>query len=143
MSVGISQVEFLRILVTVSTVIIFYLPLSIIGFTKGLSRPRHPYSWDNIYGPQWSTIVKILEPPGLWGPRIGPLLAIQLFCLMGITKTARQLFELCIEWICDHSHPKLRLSWMQKTSAKCKQSRLAGASDLELQREENRIRQRS
>lgn len=124
--------EFLRILVTVSTVIVVYLPLSIIGFVKGLLRPRHPYSLEDIYGPQWAIIVKIIEPPGLWGPRIGPILAIQLFCFMGITKTARRLFELCVEWICEHLPSKLQMLWMQKISAKSKQSRLAGGSDLEL-----------
>src|SRR5436309_5782246 len=114
MSGGISQVEFLRIFVTVATVIVIYLPLSLLAFVSGLSLPRHPYSWENIHGSRWRIIVKRPKLPEAWGPLLGPILVVQLFCLIGIMKTARQLFELCIEWICDHSPSNFQRSWMLK-----------------------------
>lgn len=125
-NVRITQVEFLRIFVTVSSVLFVWFPLSVYGFVKGMSRPRHSYSWEIIYALRWSVIVKHTDPPrGAWGHWLGPVLALQLFCLMGMTKNARQLFERCIEWVCDHSHAKVQTSWMQKLSAKSKQARLA------------------
>jgi len=133
MSVGITQVEFLRIFVTVVTIIVIYFPISVYGFVKGISRPRHPYSWEIIYALRWSSIFKYPnEPEEAWGIWLGPVLALQMFCLMGMTKRTRQLFEICIEWICDHSPSKIQVSWMQKLSAKCKQSRLAEVGDVEL-----------
>src|SRR5271170_6381604 len=125
MNVGITQMEFLRIFVTVGSVIVIWFPLSIYGFVRGISRPRHPYSWEIIYALRWSIIVKNTDPGGAWGHWLGPVLALQMFCLMGMTKKAKQLFERCIEWVCDHSHAKVQISWMQKLSAKAKQSRLA------------------
>src|SRR5215471_12278744 len=80
------RVDFLRLLITATTVIIVYFPLSIVGFVRMLSHPRHPYSLDAIYGPQWSIIVKRPERPDEWGRQIGPLLAVQLFCGIGMTK---------------------------------------------------------
>lgn len=132
---GISLTEFLRILITITTIIVLYLPISIFGFARLLSLPRIPYSWERIHGPQWAMISKFQMPTARWEIWIPPLVAINLFCLMGITKTAIQLFEHCIEWIYDQSPLMIqrKASWMAKISAKCKQSRLAAANDLELQ----------
>ena len=125
MNDGISQLEFLRIFLTVTTALGVYLPLSVDGFVLGISRPRHRYSFIEIYDPQWSIIVKRAELPSEWGAHIGPLLAFHLFGLMGVTKTASRPFDRVIEWICDRMPRNLQPRWMRKTSAKCKKSRLA------------------
>jgi hypothetical protein len=132
---GISQTDFLRLLVVVTTVIIFYLPVSIIAFILNLLLPcPREFSWEKIHD-QWGIILK--EPISTvdWGCWIVPVTAISLFSLVGITRTSKHLFELLIEWIYDHSPSilKKRLSWMRNISAKCKQLRLAVATDAELQ----------
>ena len=132
MSVKITQVEFLRIFITAITVILVYFPLSIYGFIGGISCPRHPYSWEDIYAIRWSIIIKLPAREGVWGHWLGPVMAVQVFCLMGMTKRARQLFEICVEWIYDHSPSEIQISWMRKISAKCKQARLAEVGELEL-----------
>jgi hypothetical protein len=69
-----------------------------------------------------------------WESWVGVLTAVNLFSLMGITRTSRNLLELVIEWMYDRMPSVLqkRLLWMRAISAKCKQSRLALATDAEL-----------
>jgi hypothetical protein len=55
--VGISEVQFLRILITVTMVKVVYLHLSIVGVVKELSYPRHLYSLGDIYGSHCEIIV--------------------------------------------------------------------------------------
>lgn len=131
---GISQVEFLRLLITVSTIIVFYLPISVVLFIVYALVPRVPYSWERVHGPQWGVIIKFPRSTIGLDRWVGPLCAISLFSLIGITRTSRKLFELGIESLYDHFPSSLqkRIFWMRNISAKCKQSRLA-ATDAELQ----------
>ena len=132
---GISQTDFLRLLITSITIIIFYMPVSIISFIHHLSFLMYEYSWKRIHAHQWTVILKTPEPTGMWEHWIIPITAITLFSLIGITRTSKHLFELLIEWIYDHSPSSLkkRLRWMRDVSVKCKQLRLAVATDAELQ----------
>lgn len=133
---GISQTDFLRLLITVTTVIIFYLPISIVILIINLLLPRHPYSWDGVHGPQWGVIAKPPRSSVGWASWVGPLSALNFFSLMGITRASRKLFDLGVEWVYDHLPSLLqrRFLWMRNISAKCKQSRLAEATDANLLR---------
>lgn len=134
---GISQTDFFRLLISTTTIVIFYTPLSIIAFIQTLLVPKHEYSWNRIHEHQWTVIMKTpeLTVTATWGSWIIPITAISLFSLVGITRTSKHLFELLIEWVYDNSPSPLkqRLPWMRNISAKCKQLRLAIATDAELQ----------
>jgi Pheromone A receptor len=131
---GISQTEFLRLLVTVTTIIVIYLPISIMILILNLLVPRQQYSWERVHGLHWGVIIKLPRSTVGWDRWVGPFAAINLFSLMGITRTSKKLFELCIEWTYDHSPSVLqkKLLWMRNVSVKCKQARLAVANDAEL-----------
>ena len=129
-----SQTQFLRLLITVTTVIIFYLPISVIILIINLLPPRQPYSWTRVHGYQWGVVTFLERPRVGWDRWIGPMSSINLFSLIGITKASKKIFELVVEWTFDNLPRSLqrKLLWMRNVSAKCKQSRLAGASDAEL-----------
>jgi hypothetical protein len=139
MSDGVSQVDFLRILFTTATVIIFYLPIAIISFalqvfaeTNDGINWRTPYSWELVHSPRWGIIEMVEQDTVPWINWSGTIAAISLFALMGLTTTTRQIFEHCIEYMYDRSPSILRSSWMATISAKCKRTRLAAMGDIEL-----------
>lgn len=124
---GISRTDFLRLVLTVLSVVLFYLPLSLYVLSVEVNVHFYPFVWSNVHGPLWKFIVKAPSPTGraAWPSWIGILLAITLFFFVGFTRNAKQSYEHCIEWIYDHSPSKLqaKAGGMRKLSDKCKDRR--------------------
>ena len=121
---GISCVDFLRLIVTVLSVVFLYVPLSLYLFKVEVSVQFHRFSWSNIHGPLWKYIVKVGSVTGKapWQSWTGIALAITLFIFAGFTRNAKESYEHFIEWIYDHLPSKLRgkIGGMRKISENCK-----------------------
>ena len=122
---GISRVDFFRLVFTVLSVILFYLPLSLYVFKMDVDVKFHPYSWSNVHGPLWKYIVMEANERAPWSSWIGILLAMTLFFFVGFTRNAKVSYERGIEWIYDHLPANLqgKSSGMRKISEKCKERR--------------------
>ena len=137
---GVSHVDFLRISLTLITVVIFYFPASVTLFILSILSGRSgevtwatPYSWEAVHGRDWSQIYMTRQDSAEWTAWFAPALAVNLFALMGMTKTAGGIMERCLEGIHDSLPVVLRFSWIAKISAAAKRARFNAASnDVEL-----------
>jgi pheromone a factor receptor len=124
---GISRTDFYRLVLTVLSVIFFYLPMSLYVLSLDLNVQFLPYSWSRVHGPLWKYI--LMEPltnmKAPWTCWIGIFLAITLFFFVGFTRNAKQFYEHSVELIYDHLPPKFQAKslGMQKISDKCKERR--------------------
>src|SRR5579859_3367166 len=122
---GISKTEFNRLLVTVLSVLVLYLPLSIYILIQYVKLPRLPFDWEDIHGPLWGVIVMLPADRVPWTSWIGPALALTSFFFIGFTRNARRFYESCIEWVYDRLPAKFQshVKWMGRISANCKELR--------------------
>ncbi|KAI9677432.1 MAG: a-factor receptor [Caeruleum heppii] len=51
--------RFLRLFIIATTLLLIFLPLQLYVFAVNLSFPKHPYSFKELHGPQWSHIIMV------------------------------------------------------------------------------------
>jgi len=127
MRTGISPADFFRLIFTVLTLVLLYLPLSLLRFVSYLQAGTFSsYSFSDIHGPFWGLIVKISVPKAdwsLWMSYFG--LAVASFLLFGIPRTAKPYLERSVEFVYDHAPKKHqpKLSLMSKIAEQSKERR--------------------
>lgn len=127
MRTGISPADFFRLIFTVMTLVLLYLPLSLFRFVSYLKADTiSSYSFSAIHGPYWGLIVKISVPKADWTLWISYFgLALSSFFLFGIPRNAKPYLERSVEIVYDRTPLKLqpKLSYMGKIADKCKAQR--------------------
>lgn len=127
MRTGISPADFFRLIFTVMTLVLLYLPLSLFRFVSYLKADTiSSYSFSSIHGPFWGLIVMISVPKAdwtLWMSYFG--LAFATFLLFGIPRNAKPYLERSVEFVYDRTPKKLqpKLPLMGKIADKAKERR--------------------
>ncbi len=62
---SLNKTRFLRLFILSTTLIVIFLPIAIYVFTRNLGYPRYPYSWSNVHGSQWSTLIIRVQTQGI------------------------------------------------------------------------------
>jgi len=127
MRTGISRWEFRRLIFTVISIIVVYLPLSIYGLWVIVSVPLRPFVWELVHGPLWKDIVFVEREKAPWGTWIGIILAFESFLMIGMTRNAVRFYQHCVEWTYDHAPKRVQelLPFMHSISEACKKKRQA------------------
>ena len=122
MHTGISLWEFRRLIFTVTTIIILYLPLSIYGLFVIVRVPLRPFVWELVRGPLWKIIVFEERDKAPWNTWIGVILAFQSFVLIAMMRNAIRFYQRCAVWTHDQAPKSVQklLPFMQRISEDCK-----------------------
>ena len=127
MRTGISPADFFRLIFTVMTLVLLYLPLSLIRFVSYLKADTiSSYSFSSIHGPFWGLIVMISVPKADWTLWISYFgMAFASFLLFGIPRKTKPYLQRSVEFLYDRAPTKLqpKLSLMRKIADNCKQRR--------------------
>jgi Pheromone A receptor len=100
---GLCRLEFNRLVGTVISILLFYLPFSLYALGTTIAVGFLPWSWSRVHGPMSNIIVMVPNDGNsvIWYAWIGPLLAITAFLFLGLTRPAKHFSERCVEVVYD------------------------------------------
>ena len=96
---GLPKSDFWRLVITVLSILLFYIPRSFVVLGMMLSESHKPFSWVANHGPNWSHIVIVVQDKVYWESWSGFTVAVSLFILSGITRETKVCFRRCMKWI--------------------------------------------